>query len=429
MLTLAFLEQAWNKNSLAVLSGALEESALAPRVRVLFVKPRQQAGAFEADGVLGAPGRRPDGPLVLAASFHTSDVIATAENTAHLLARARATGVEPLLVAGGTHPSGDPAGTLGLGFDVVVQGEGEEALPALLERAADGRPWDDVPGLWWLEGGQVRHSGRSRPVDLDRYPPLAPRTGRHAPIELSRGCPWGCHFCQTTPLFGRHMRHRSLERVLYWLERARARGLKDLRFVSPDAFAWLSPDSRTPNPAPVEALLREAGRIMGREHVFFGGFPSEVRPETVTPELVGLVKRLTATETIVMGLQSGSERMLERAHRGHGLEVVYRAVATVREAGLTPIVDFICGLPGEEQADRAANRQAMQRLVGMGAVIHTHAFMPLPGSAWGRQPPGVIDAETRRLVARLAGAGTHIGRWHIQEERAARVREFLEGRA
>lgn len=39
-----------------------------------------------------------------------------------------------LLIAGGPHPTGDPIGTLKIGFDIVVRGEGEETFLELLDK-------------------------------------------------------------------------------------------------------------------------------------------------------------------------------------------------------------------------------------------------------------------------------------------------------
>jgi len=73
------------------------------------------------------------------------------------------------LVAGGPHASGDPAGTLAMGFDVVVRGEGEETLPELLAALADGRDLATVAGISYRsDDGTILHTGRRPPVDLDR---------------------------------------------------------------------------------------------------------------------------------------------------------------------------------------------------------------------------------------------------------------------
>jgi B12-binding domain/radical SAM domain protein len=220
---------------------------------------------------------------------------------------------------------------------------------------------------------------------------------------------------------GRRMRHRSVDRILEAAEGARRAGMRDLRFVTPNALAYGSADGRTPDPAKVEELLRRGGELFGRDHVFFGSFPSEVRPEAVTEETAELVQRLAANDNVVLGLQSGSDRMLRTIHRGHDAEEVFRAAAILRRRGFKTIVDFILGLPGETDEDRKSTRAAMERLAAMGVYVHTHFFMPLPGTPLWKETPGTVDEETRLCVERLAGTSIQFGQWKAQQRIARGV--------
>ena len=77
-----------------------------------------------------------------------------------------------------------------------------------------------------------------------------------------------------------------------WVRRAMEKGYSYARFITPNAFAYQSEDNgRTVNLEAIEHLLREMAGLMAKDKVYFGTFPSEVGPETVTPEVV-----LTALE-------------------------------------------------------------------------------------------------------------------------------------
>lgn len=418
-IALVLSEHRYNKNSVAVLTGAVEVSSCAAFTDVRFSKPRDPSPLSCLDGA-------PD-LVVLGASFATAAVPDAAATLRRARREAAERGLALVALAGGPHPSGDPASTLGLGFDLLLRGEAEESLPLLLERLSAGAPIDDVPGLCRVADGAVRRNPRPRPVDLDAFPPFAPGTGRNAPFELSRGCPWACRFCGTPSVLGARPRHRSAERLLHWAEVARRNGNRDLRFLSSDSFAWGSPDRAATDPARLEDLLRGAVGVFGRGHVFYGSFPSEARPEHVTPDLVDVVRRYAANDNIVFGAQSGSDRILQEIHRGHGTAEVRRAAQVVLAAGLRPVVDFICGLPGEDESDRQATRALIRELAGLGAQIHTHAFMPLPGTPLRNAPPGQVDDETRELLDTLASQGRHVGRWRAHQDRARRSAAFLAG--
>ena len=408
MPALAFVVDKHNLNSVAVLTGALEAD---PRSRALDLHfvwrdedllPRLRALAAE----------RPR--LAIALSFAT----ARWPDVAGLLARLADLEPRPWLLAGGPHPSARPADLLAAGADAIVVGEGEEVLPALLGRLEAGESPAGLPGVAALDReGRLVQGPRPPAVDLDAYPPLGIRHRRFGPIEITRGCPCACAFCQTSFLFGGRMRHRSVERVVHWARQAMAVGYSYARFVTPNAFAYQSPDNgRTVNLAAIEALLREMAGLLGRERVYFGSFPSEVGPETVTPEAVALVARYCGNDNLIFGAQSGSDRMLRALRRRHTVADVCRAAGIVLDAGLTPVVDLIFGLPGEEAEDLAATVRLMEDLAAMGAVLHTHTFMPLPGTPLEDAPPGTVDPALHPLLDRLASEGHQVGQWRKQAE-------------
>jgi B12-binding domain/radical SAM domain protein len=217
------------------------------------------------------------------------------------------------------------------------------------------------------------------------------------------------------------MRHRSVESVVYWVEQALTRGYSYVRFVTPNAFAYQSEDNgRTANLDAIERLLREMASLVGREKVYFGSFPSEVGPETVTPEAVALVRDLCGNDNLIVGAQSGSDRILQTLNRGHSVADVYGAAEVIVAGKLTPIVDIIFGLPGETQEDLSATMRMMEDLVAMGAILHTHTFMPLPGSPLEKAPPGRVAPSLHPLLDRLASQGHQIGQWRRQEEIGSR---------
>ncbi len=303
------------------------------------------------------------------------------------------------LLAGGSHPSADPAGTLAMGFDFVSPGEAGLTVVRLVEALARG---SSVPSP-------------ILPVDapspLDRWGPWPASGMLFAEIEITRGCRLSCTFCQTPRLMGRTLRHRSLEKLRPVFEHAVSTGHRYTRFITPNSFAYGAKSDAVPNPEAVEALLRTA-REAGFEQVYFGTFPSEVRPESVTEEMLELVRRYCDNDTIALGIQSGSDAVLRRLKRGHTAGQGLEAVARIARAGFTPKVDFIFGLPEETSADQASTCDLIERLAAeYGAVVHAHIFTPLPGTPLAYATPSPLDDRTRALIDRLASderlSGSH----------------------
>jgi B12-binding domain/radical SAM domain protein len=393
--------------ALDVLLGAVETHPLAADLPVERAEsPAALAAAIRRQA---AAGRTP----VVAWSFFTASFPEVRAELAQV--RAETAGVHAVHVAGGPHASADPAGTLGAGFDLAAIGEGEETLPALLVALADARAPSSVPGLAWREGERLHTSGRADPIDLDAFPPCAPRAGRIGPLEITRGCVWACRFCQTPFLFRARFRHRSLESVRRWVRFHAALDARDVRFLTPSALSWGSPGPGCDLEA-IEALLRTAREEAGpARRLFFGSFPSELRPEHVSARALELIRQHCDNETLIVGAQSGSDRLLAAMGRGHGVDDVRRAVTLALAFGFTVSVDLVFGLPGETERDRAGTRALAVELGEARAKIHAHTFMPLPGTPWQDAPPGRIDPDSAAMLDRLASRGLAHGQWKRQE--------------
>jgi B12-binding domain/radical SAM domain protein len=304
---------------------------------------------------------------------------------------------DSIFIAGGPHPSGCPEETA-KHFNYVVVGEGEETLPELLDVIMSKGDAASVRGIAFMRDGRYYYTGKRKEADLDRYPPFRPPL--YGPIEISRGCPWSCAYCQTPALFGHHMRHRSVEAICKY-----DKFYDDKRLISPNAFAYGS-DGITPDPAAVERLLKS---LSG--NIYFGTFPSEVRPEFVSPAMVGLVTTYCANKEVHLGGQSGSDRMLKAIHRGHTAAQVVDAAITIKDAGLTPVVDFIFGMPGEREGDQAATVDCIQAIIKEGGKIRAHYFTPLPGTELAGTQPEKVAPAIDKLLGKLALGGRLTGSW------------------
>ncbi|HSN91699.1 MAG TPA: TIGR04013 family B12-binding domain/radical SAM domain-containing protein [Anaeromyxobacteraceae bacterium] len=404
-----------SRHALNVLLAAVEQSPACRRVGVRIAEGPEEAARAARETL--AAGARP----VVAWSFYS----AGAAEVAAELSRVSALAPDPrvLHVAGGAHATGDPEGTLAAGFHLAAVGEGEETLPALLARVAAGDDPRAVPGLAWRESGRLRTSGRAAPVDLEAVPAFAAGAGRLNPIEITRGCAWACRFCQTPFLARARFRHRSLDSVRRGVRYLSAAGARDVRFLTPSALSY-GAEGPEANLDAVEALLAAAGEeARAGMRLFLGTFPSELRPEHVSPRALAILARRCANRTVILGGQSGSDRMLAAMGRGHVAADVLRAARYALEAGFRPDVDLLFGLPGETGEDREATRRLAGSLAALGARVHAHAFMPLPGTPWGREPPGEIDPATRALLERLASRGAAHGPWKAQQSLARRLRE------
>ncbi|MBI4656410.1 MAG: TIGR04013 family B12-binding domain/radical SAM domain-containing protein [Elusimicrobia bacterium] len=317
------------------------------------------------------------------------------------------------LVAGGPHPTGEPQEVLNSGFDFVISGEGEETVKDLVS----GMDFRDIKGGYFQDSiGKAKFTGKRKCIDINGYLPFSPEFGKFGPIEITRGCPFACSYCQTSFLFGTGIRHRSVEKIIEAVEIMARRGLKDTRFISPDAFSYGSMDGKTLNLKALEELLKNTRKVLKKEgKIFFGTFPSEARPEHVIPETLELTRRYADNRNLLIGAQSGSDEMLEKIKRGHTANDVYNAVRLAKKYGFTPLVDFIFGLPGETRKEAHANLKAINDFIKMGARIHTHFFMPLPQTPLKNAKPAPLSKTLETKLKRITGQGKAFGQWEQQK--------------
>ncbi len=332
-----------------------------------------------------------------------------------------------ITLAGGPHASGDPLGTLNnLGFDYAVIGEGEETIREFLSAIVNSLDPLRVKGLFTIVDEKPLFTGRrDKHVDLDDYPPFPYWRHLYNPIEITRGCPHGCKYCQVSYVFGGEMRHRSINVIIEHIDIMLSDGLNDVRFVSPDSLSYgLKYYRREPALGIIEELFTRIHNVFkkhGRGKLFFGTFPSEVRPEHLTREAAKLLSRYVSNKNIIMGAQSGSNRILKILGRGHTIEDVFEAVENATKYEFQPDIDFIVGLPVEEEEDLVLTLRAIEKLVELGARIHLHTFMPLPGTPYAYKSPKQVPQWFRREVMRIIGKGGGYGQWLKQEEISRKI--------
>jgi B12-binding domain/radical SAM domain protein len=407
VLTVVWAYRRTGKFAFHVLTGALETDPRTAGVPVVFANGVDAVVAAVREGLARDGGR-----VLVGWSFYSPDAAQMFDELRAV--KAQVDDRRTLHVCGGVHATAEPEATLRAGWDLVAVGEGERLVRDLVDCLQRGGEPRDLPGIASLRDGALRQNGRADRIALDDFPPFGPGHGRYGPIEITRGCVYACRFCQTPYFAGANFRHRSVDNVRQWARWLVGRGFRDFRFLTPTSLSY---GARGPDPdlAAVEALLAGVREDIGPERkLWFGTFPSEVRPEHVSDASLRVLKRWVSNRALIVGGQSGSDRVLAHSKRGHDAAEIERAVRQCVEHGFVPHVDFLFGLPGEEPADVAASMALMDRLVAHGAKVHGHTFLPLPGTPFRKAAPGRLDAATRQALLRLASKGQLYGQWEQQ---------------
>ncbi|MHA1115626.1 MAG: TIGR04013 family B12-binding domain/radical SAM domain-containing protein [Candidatus Heimdallarchaeaceae archaeon] len=333
-----------------------------------------------------------------------------------------------IFVAGGSHPTGDPLSTLRLGFDYAFIGEGELSFSLFLEKWLNNDKLETTPGIAYLAEDKEKLIVNPSPpqIKLDDYPMISRQRKLFPPLEITRGCSFGCAFCQVPSIFNKKTRHRSPDVILETVQWMAKHKLDDIRFITPNSFGYLSQKPKETNEEEIIDLLTKIKNTDGIKRVFFGTFPGEVRPETVTQSIMTKLKKIVSNKKIAIGLQSGSDKILRMYHRGHSVEEGLRAIKYIRDAGFIPIVDFIFGLPDATEADEFQSIEVIKSLSKIGSKIRAHVFMPLPGSKLANAPVGKTSKKIRKELGKLSKQGVIEGNWTHQEKYAEETWKIIQ---
>jgi len=145
--------------------------------------------------------------------------------------------------------------------------------------------------------------------------------------------------------------------------------------------------------------------------IYFGTFPSEVRPDFVSEEALDLVAKYCKNRHLSIGGQSGSDRVLKRIGRGHDVEAVRRACDLCIDRGIVPNIDLIVGLPEETPEDQRMTLDLAREIVGKGGRIRAHHFTPLPDTPLEDANSAPVGDDVAKEMGKLALGGKATGRW------------------
>lgn len=288
------------------------------------------------------------------------------------------------VVVGGWHPSYLPETMLEHPeIDYVVMGEGERAIVELANCIIKG---EDSSVISKIAGVACRHNGKivkNSPVpikDLDEIPFPA----RHllqidqylrnmeflkaSPVDtmnVIRGCPYNCAFCDTKGIWGSKCRSFSPPRVVEEIEHlVNNFGTRGLYFIG-DNFTINK--KRT---LELCKLIKSSG--LDVEWI------CDTRVDLISRDLLKEM-RSAGCRTIWFGVESGSPRILKKLNKGVTIEQTENAFKLCRQEDIKLSCSLMMGVPGETLGDIKATFKFAKKLNP--DWIHFNIFVAYPGSS------------------------------------------------
>jgi len=347
---------------------------------------------------------------------------------------------DPLVIAGG--PLAAQCEPVAPFLDLVLVGDGEEALPEVLGVVARGAEegWTRARTIATLAGmscifapslipreidarlGRLVATGgiRAAKATVRRLGDQAPGAGpvpsvnavfdRYS-VEIARGCAEGCRFCQAGFTY-RPVRERDEAETSAAVDRA----VGCLGYDEVSLAALSSADHTR-----IEQIVAGLGERLTPERVSLS-VPS-LRAYGLADELVEVVSRMRASG-VTLAPEAGSQRLRDSINKNVTEADLLGAAARFFDHGFNRIkLYFMLGLPGETDDDlreileladrlRTLGRRRMSRGPQPVIVVSVSTFVPKPFTPFERE--GMIPiAEIRRRQALLA----QLGRRHKLEVR------------
>jgi len=360
--------------------------------------------------------------LVVGLSLHTFQLDETVKVIQELKQHPKSDQIS--IIVGGPHPSAKPEDLLNEGANFAVIGEGEKTFPEIITKIITEASFASQKGIAFLnKQAELIIQPPNDLIDLDDYPPFAPAHEFYSALEITRGCNYLCKYCQTPSLLGKKVRYRSPQEIIKWgkflLSR---RDSWDFRFITPNAFGYGSKKASEPNIPMIKELLSGLKKLQTkkRRRIFFGTFPSEVRPESVTDDTLNLTKEYCDNDNLTIGAQTGSPRIMKLIRRGHTIERVVEAVDLAISFDFKMNIDFIIGYPEETEEDQYMTIDLCKQLIAKGCQVHMHYLIPLPGTDYAEVTPKPIAPEILKILRKWSNDGSIFGSWQHQHDLIAR---------
>ena len=294
-------------------------------------------------------------------------------------------------LVGGPHPSCMPEETLKQipDIDYLFVSEAEIGFPLFLDIISNSHNnkeenFNNVPGLGWRKGNEILINSPKVSKDLDslgfpswdilglkHYSRRAPhgvfqKQYPALPMMATRGCPFPCTYCAAGKISGKKIRKRSPENIIEEIKMLyNDYGIREITFLD---------DNFTFDGNYAKEISRQI--INMNLNITFNN-PNGVRIDTLDKELLLLMKR-AGWYSLTLGMESGSQRVLDSVKKRQNLEVVRKKLNLIREVGLDMIGFFMMGFPEETEEDRKMTIDLINK--GGFLFVNLANFVPLPGT-------------------------------------------------
>lgn len=293
------------------------------------------------------------------------------------------------IVVGGHGAAMTPLPYLEAGADAVVCGEGEITFAEILQKGIS----DNIKGLALLRDGKLVKTPPQpliEPLDLLREPArdlAGPPPDGIGLVETSRGCPYGCLFCEAARFYHQKWRPRSPAVVVSDIQSLVKEGAEVIHIVDDNFTA-------SPKRALQICELLEKGVLP--LFFFFSGRSDDLLK---VPELIPALARAHFLRAGI-GIETLEPELAHFIGKPISFQQHHRACTEMQKAGIFTMASLIMGLPGETEEMR---NRCVELAVKVGVdSAQWIPFQPLPGTPLekgsGDPEPWCVEAAAKATL-------------------------------
>lgn len=291
------------------------------------------------------------------------------------------------VVAGGVYITFSPDEVIfNEAIDMICLGEGEEAMVELCQKMSKGEDYSTVKNLWVKKEGKLIKNSLRPLTDINLLPyidydlfgkkrlarPMFGRIYTMIHIEMDRGCPNNCTYCEAP-----HLRKFFLEQGcgVYYRRKNIDRLMAEMRHLvekyKPD---FVNFNSETFLAKPIEEL-----REFAQKYKEIGlPFWCQTRPETITEEKIKLLKEM-GCDSVGFGIEHGNDEFRRKVLNRYGSsKQIIEGIKLVEKYQIPYTVNNIIGFP-DETRDLIFDTIMLNRQLNA-RTINCYFFVPYKGT-------------------------------------------------
>ena len=287
-----------------------------------------------------------------------------------------AKGVNPKIhvLIGGPHTKAFPEEAIALTHvDAIARGDGEHTLADWLSALESGSGFDQVKGIWYKDGAEVRKNADREPlhnldempfpdrgaVDVSRYYTPGMKQARTTTMISSRGCPYSCSFCNVPKGY----RARSAANIVDEMLDCSARfGVQEVHFVD-DLFNITA-----------KRVIEISEEMIRRKSKVKWGFKGAC---TQTTKEMLLAAKEAGCVKAHFGVETYTPEGLKALSKPSSLDQMFDAFRWTREAGLKSVAYMIVGSPHEKTREDILGVRSFIRKLDPDFVVYS-LYTPYP---------------------------------------------------